>query len=130
MLAIFIDLEVVIWRIFSIFVQKSQTSATIWRTFCVYLQQNWKNMVNNERGQGLISKYVWVIETIYQAGKISFEELNKKWLLDMDISRGMEIPKRTFDHWKSAIADLFGLYIENEGKGIDKDQISDQDDVH
>ena len=72
-------------------------------------------MVNNERGHGLISKYVWVIETIYQAGKISFEELNKKWLLDMDISRGMEIPKRTFDHWKSAIADMFGLYIENEG---------------
>jgi len=35
-------------------------------------------MVNNERGQSLISKYVWVIENIHRAGKISFEELNKK----------------------------------------------------
>ena len=86
-------------------------------------------MVNNERGQGLISKYVWVIETIYQAGKISFEELNRKWLLDMDISRGMEIPKRTFDRWKSAIADLFGLYIENEGKGKYRYYIMNEEDI-
>lgn len=86
-------------------------------------------MINNERGQGLISKYVWVIETIYQAGKISFEELNRKWLLDMDISRGMEIPKRTFDHWKSAIADMFGLYIENEGKGEYRYYIMNKEDI-
>ena len=74
-------------------------------------------MVSNERGQSLISKYVWVIETILQAGKISFEELNRKWLRNTEISRGMEIPKRTFDHWKLAIADIWGLFIENEGKG-------------
>lgn len=104
-------------KIFCIFVQKSQTSATIWRTFCVYLQKFLKNMVSNERGQSLISKYVWVIETILQAGKISFEELNRKWLRNTELSRGMEIPKRTFDHWKMAIADIWGLYIENEGKG-------------
>ncbi len=74
-------------------------------------------MVSNERGQSLISKYVWVISTILQAGKISFEELNRKWLRNTEISRGVEIPKRTFDHWKMAIADIWGLYIENEGKG-------------
>ena len=73
-------------------------------------------MVNNERGQSPISKYVWVIETIHRAGKISFKELNRKWQRDMDISGGEEIPKRTFDHWKMAIADMFGLFIENEGK--------------
>lgn len=74
-------------------------------------------MVSNERGQSLISKYVWVIETIHRAGKISFEELNRKWLRNTDISRGVEIPKRTFDHWKLVIADIWGLHIENEGKG-------------
>lgn len=47
-------------------------------------------MANNDRGQSLISKYVWVIETIYRAKKISFKELNEKWL-DDDISRGVEI---------------------------------------
>lgn len=86
-------------------------------------------MANNDRGQGLISKYVWVIETIFQAGKISFEELNRKWLLDEDISRGMEIPKRTFDHWKSAIADMFGLYIENEGMGKYRYYIMNEEDI-
>ena len=86
-------------------------------------------MVNNERGQSLISKYVWVIENIHRAGKISFEELNKKWLLDTEISRGMEIPKRTFDHWKSAIADMFGLFIENEGKGKYRYYIMNEEDI-
>ena len=86
-------------------------------------------MVNNERGQSPISKYVWVIETIHRAGKISFEELNRKWLLDTDISRGMEIPKRTFDHWKSAIADMFGLFIENEGKGEYRYYIMNEEDI-
>ena len=73
-------------------------------------------MINNDRGQGLVSKYVWVIETIYRAKLISFKELNKRWLRD-DISRGVEIPKRTFDNWKAAIWDLFGVIISNENKG-------------
>lgn len=86
-------------------------------------------MVNNERGQSPISKYVWVIETIHRAGKISFEELNRKWLHDTEISRGVEIPKRTFDHWKSAIADIFGLFIENECKGEYRYYIMNEDDI-
>ena len=35
-------------------------------------------MINNDRGQSLISKYVWVIETIYRRRKISFKELNER----------------------------------------------------
>lgn len=73
-------------------------------------------MVNNDRGQSLIAKYVWVIETIYRAGKISFKELNKRWLRD-EISRGEEIPKRTFDNWRYCIWDTFGIDIVNENCG-------------
>ena len=73
-------------------------------------------MASNDRGQSLISKYVWVIETIYKAGKISFKELNEKWL-DDDISRGVDIPKRTFDNWRYVIWDMFGINIANEGSG-------------
>ena len=116
-------------KIFYYFCAKFKASATIWRTFCVYLQKILKSMVNNERGQSLISKYVWVIETIHRAGKISFEELNEKWLQDTEISRGVEIPKRTFDHWKSAIADMFGLFIENEGKGKYRYYIMNEADI-
>ena len=85
-------------------------------------------MINNDRGQSLISKYVWVIETIHRAKKISFEELNRKWL-DDDISRGVEIPKRTFDNWRYAIADMFGIFIENEHKGEYRYYIMNEEDI-
>ena len=29
-------------------------------------------MIKNDRGPTLIAKYVWVIDTIYRAGKITF----------------------------------------------------------
>ena len=85
-------------------------------------------MINNDRGQSLISKYVWVIETIYRAKKISFKELNEKWL-DDDISRGVEIPKRTFDNWRYVIWDMFGIDIANENRGEYRYYISNVEDI-
>ena len=57
-------------------IKKTRTSATVWRTLSVILQKKQHNMINNDRGQSLISKYVWVIETIYRRRKITFKELN------------------------------------------------------
>ena len=85
-------------------------------------------MANNERGQSLISKYVWVIETIYRAKKISFKDLNEKWLRD-DISRGVELPKRTFDNWRYAIWDMFGFNITNENHGEYRYYIENEKDI-
>ena len=84
--------------------------------------------MNNDRGQSLISKYVWVIETIYRAGKISFRDLNEKWL-DDDISRGVEIPKRTFDNWRYVIWDMFGINIVNENRGEYRYYIENEEDI-
>ena len=78
--------------------------------------------------QGLISKYVWVIDTIYRAGKISFKELNQRWL-NSEISEGVDLPKRTFDNWRYAIQDMFGLFIENEGKGEYRYYIMNEEDI-
>lgn len=85
--------------------------------------------MNNDRGQSLISKYVWVIDTIYKAHRISFKELNHRWLCD-DISRGVDIPKRTFDNWRCAIWDLFGINIENENRGEYRYYIANEGDIH
>lgn len=74
----------------------SPTPATIWRIPQYNFAEKQIKMINNDRGQSQISKYVWVIETIYRRRKISFKELNELWLRD-DISRGVDIPKRTFD---------------------------------
>ena len=85
-------------------------------------------MTNNDRGQSLITKYVWIIETIHKAGKISFKELNRRWLND-DISRGIEIPKRTFDNWRYVIWDMFGISIVNENRGEYRYYIENEEDI-
>ena len=85
-------------------------------------------MIDNDRGQSLITKYVWVIETIYKAGKISFKEMNKRWLRD-EISRGVDIPKRTFDNWRYVIWDMFGISIFNENRGEYRYYIDNEEDI-
>ena len=85
-------------------------------------------MAKNDRGQSLITKYVWVIETIYRRRKISFKELNELWLRD-EISRGAEIPKRTFDNWRNVIFDMFGIIISNENRGEYRYFIENEEDI-
>ena len=86
-------------------------------------------MINNDRGQTLINKYVWVIETIYRAKKISFKELNERWQNDIDISRGAELSKRTFANWCYAIGDMFGIDIANENRGEYRYYIENVEDI-
>lgn len=57
-----------------------------------------------------INKYVWLVETLYRAKKITLKEINRKWL-ETDLSEGMEIPRRTFHTWKNAVEEMFGLVI-------------------
>ena len=66
--------------------------------------------------KNLLNKYVWLVETIYNAKYISFEEINRRWL-DNDISEGLEIPKRTFHTWINEAEELFGLVIRCEHYG-------------
>ena len=84
--------------------------------------------MNNDRGQSLITKYVWVIDTIYRKRKISFKELNELWLRD-EISRGVDIPKRTFDNWRHVIWDMFGINIVNENQGEYRYYIEYEEDI-
>ena len=92
--------------------------------FFVSLQRlNIKSMAKN-----LLNKYVWLVETIYKAKKISFEEINRRWL-DNDLSEGKELPKRTFHKWRVAIEEMFGLIIENENCGQYRFFIQNADDL-
>lgn len=65
----------------------------------------------------LILKYIWVVKTIHRAGRITLKELNEKWRANVDLSRGEELPRQTFDRWKSGILDLFGILIDCEQRG-------------
>ena len=75
-----------------------------------------------------MNKYVWLVDTIHRAGKISLEDINRKWL-DNDLSEGIEIPKRTFHKWRIAIEEIFGLIIENENRGEYRYFILNDDEI-
>ena len=60
--------------------------------------------------KNLINKYVWLVETLYKAKKISLKEINRKWS-ETELSEGEELPRRTFNNWKNAAEDMFGLVI-------------------
>ena len=56
-------------------------------------------------------EYIWLVNTIRKAGRISFAELQKKWT-DTEMSEGVELARATFNRHKDAIEDIFGIYIE------------------
>ena len=64
----------------------------------------------------LINKYVWLVETIYKATSITYEDINERWIRS-EISEGLELPLRTFHKWRIAVEEMFGLIIECERKG-------------
>ncbi|MBQ0085724.1 MAG: WYL domain-containing protein [Prevotella sp.] len=77
----------------------------------------------------IINKYVWLVETIYRAHKISFEDINRKWLDNEDFSEGVELPLRTFHKWRIAVEEIFGLIIENEKRGEYRYYIENEDAI-
>ena len=79
--------------------------------------------------QNQTNKLVWIVETIYRAHKISFEELNHRWMNNVDLSGGEEMSKRTFHKWKWNIFDIFGLSIECEKVAPYKYFIANVDDM-
>lgn len=75
------------------------------------------------------NKIAWLVETIRKAGRISFEEINQKWIDNEDYSQGRPLPKRTFHNWKNAALDTFGLLIECEKLGTNQYYIANPDDL-
>ena len=64
----------------------------------------------------LFDKYIWLVDTIYRAGKITFEEINERWLRSR-LSEGEDIPLRTFHNWRIAIEQVFDININCNRKG-------------
>jgi len=59
----------------------------------------------------LFNRYIWLVDLIYRSGKITFEEINLKWVQN-PMSEGDPIPLRTFHHHRDAIEELFDIIIE------------------
>ena len=78
--------------------------------------------------KNLLNKYVWLVETIYKAKRISFEEICQHWL-DNDMSEGKPMSIRTFHKWRIAIEEMFGLIIENEHNGQYRYYIQNEEEL-
>lgn len=78
--------------------------------------------------KNLLNKYVWLVETIYKAKRISFEEICHRWL-DNDLSEGKPMSIRTFHKWRISIEEMFGLIIENEHGGQYRYYIQNKDEL-
>lgn len=64
----------------------------------------------------LFKEYIWLVNTIKRARKISFAEIQEKWL-DTEMSGGVEFARSTFNRHKDAIQDIFGINIDCDRKG-------------
>lgn len=63
------------------------------------------------RTPALFKEYIWLVNTIHRAGRISFAEINEKWLRT-EMSEGIAMSRTTFNRHKDAIEDIFGIYID------------------
>ncbi|WP_353123422.1 helix-turn-helix transcriptional regulator [Dysgonomonas capnocytophagoides] len=76
----------------------------------------------------LFKRYIWLVDTIYQAGKITFDEINYKWVKS-SFSDGNNFPKKTFNNHRSAIENIFDIIIECDTKDGYKYYIENSEDI-
>lgn len=63
----------------------------------------------------LFHRYIWLADTIYRAGRITFAEINRRWMQN-NMSEGKPIPLRTFHNHRQAIEEFFDINIAcNQG---------------
>ena len=89
-------------------------------------RKSFKNMPK-QNSAILLNKYIWLIDTIYSAGHITRDEIDRRWCRSLLSEDEMSIPPRTFHRWRIAIEELFQISIEyDKWKGY---YIEDRSDI-
>lgn len=60
---------------------------------------------------GIINKYVWLIDTIMRHKAITRKEINELWIKNTDLSYGNPLPRRTFHNYCREIESTFDVSI-------------------
>lgn len=76
----------------------------------------------------LFNRYVWLVDTIYRAERITFEEICAKWERSV-MSSDDPLPLRTFHNHRKAIEELFDINIECDKRGGYVYYIENADDL-
>ena len=67
------------------------------------------------KSYALFQEYIWLVNTIHHFGRLTLEEINRRWL-DTEMSEGIPIARSTFNRHRDAILDMFGIIIECDRK--------------
>lgn len=60
--------------------------------------------------KNLLNRYIWLVDIIYRSGRITLDEINRRWI-QTDMSGGERIPARTFHNHRLAIEEMFDINI-------------------
>lgn len=74
------------------------------------------------------SRYIWLVDTIYRANGITFEEINEKWLRN-SMSDGLDLPLKTFHNHRNAIEEIFDINIVCDRRNGYRYYIENADDM-
>ena len=77
----------------------------------------------------LFKEYVWLVNTIARADRISLVEINEQWV-KTEISGGLPFARTTFNRHKDAIQDIFGIIIDCDRKDNYRYYISNREVLH
>jgi len=69
-----------------------------------------RNSKNNT--STLFNRYVWLVDTIFRRGKITFEEISNLWSRSALNETGEDLPLRTFHNHRQAIEQMFDIIID------------------
>ena len=82
--------------------------------FIIFVQKTEKYTAM--KPSGIFKQYIWLINTIHRAGKITLQELNNRWIRT-EMSGGMPMNRITFNRHRLAIEEMFDICIECQRKG-------------
>lgn len=63
------------------------------------------------RSSDIFREYVWLVKTIWQSGKITLEDISRRWERS-ELNNGSPMPRSTFNRHRSAVQEIFGIDIE------------------
>ena len=85
------------------------------------------------KAYALFQEYIWLVNTIHRFGRLTLEEINRRWL-ETELSEGVPIARSTFNRHRDAILDMFGIIIDCDKKDgfryyIDNEEVLEEDSI-
>ena len=79
----------------------------------------------------LFKQYVWLVDTIRRAGRITLREINERWLRT-EMSEGIPYSRTTFRRHREEVEEMFGIIIDCDNENryfIDDPSLMSNDSV-